>query len=266
MPKIEMDRQEVVRVQRLRGGTIELHGPFAGQIVQAIDDMCLVNIRSTGHFVLQVTGGAIEVRTQRELPLKGKSPTKQAEKLIANLSPTDDVVAAFKKMVQKKTIHQATYDPDSGNYVLEVGPESQKGKMYRIEIVTCSVTEIVKPDKAEKKPEAGKAPDLKPGSIESCLKAFLAKHDNVKEGDRWIFLAGEGCDDEHLKTHVKEAFGPKDMPPVTLEHEGASCQAFGGAKPLFVYQPKDADAIEVSGKKLLALVRDAFGIKRVANQ
>ena len=207
------------------------------------------------------------MKTQRELPLKnqGKGPAKQAERLLAELSPTDDTVAAFKKMLAKKTIHQADYDPDIGNYILEVGPASKKGKMFRIELVTCSVTEIVKPDKPKKPANTG-MPELKPGSIESCLKAFLVKNDRVENGERFTFLAGEGCDDEHLKTHVKEAFGPKDMPPITLEHEGASCQAFGGAKPLFVYQPKDADAIEVTGKKLLDLIRDTFGIKRVANQ
>jgi len=157
LTKPNYEKNEIVRIQRVKGGSIEVHGKFAGDIVKEVEEMSLVNLRQTGHHTLRVVGGEIKTVVQRVLPLTKVSKPKTAEQLFAVIAPSDEVLEHFRQMLVDRLIMEVTFDEDTGQYRLKIGhgktkPEKQ---FYHLDFITAKITEVV-PEKKQTKEKQSK--------------------------------------------------------------------------------------------------------------
>ena len=274
-------KTEVVRVQRLRGGSIELHGKFAGDIVNIVEDACLVDLRQVGHHTLKVTGGEVQEIVQRELPLTPKVSSKKSvvEELIADIAPPEYEQEMFVNMVCKKQVVSAMYDQDTGRYKMLLEPlKGGKGKSYTLSFISCQVKELVPGE--DKKPQKGHGDVLvaleTPGSLHWCLLetlsnlegTFISDQDGCRVKmstdrnlDRWLELIKKGASNQDIKNSLLDQFS--FLVEITdIEGLEPSCavQVFKRV-PEFHWKIESGHATNIlAGAALVKAVRDIYQI------
>lgn len=277
MPKPKYNPKEVVRVQRLHGGTIELRGKFAGDVVDTIEDACLVDLRQPGHHVLKVTGGEVQEVVQRQLQLEPKkTATKVAEQLIADIAPPEHEQELFSKMLTGKFVKAASYDADTGKYRLFLEPLKGKGRSYRVDMVTCHITEVLPGD--DKKPT--KTSDVGVDVVRSlhwCLRQTLnnmegtftsdengcrVKMSTDRNIDRWHALIKKGATNQEIKTCLLDQFSWLIEVTYIEELEPTCAVMKRSGQPEFYWSfGKDNKPVVVlTGAKLVKAVRDIYDI------
>lgn len=262
MSKPEYDHDDLVRVQKVGGASIELHGKFAGDVIDSIKNMSLIDLgKAVGHYVLRVTGGRIQPKEQTTLNLKvdkSKQPVAP-QQLVADIAPSKQVMDEFKKLLAGMIIMDAGYDQASGLYTLTVSNGKKKAKEWQLKFVNCTATEILPQKKKTIKP--GRTiivPGEKDVSLEACLYDALMQ--GGRQHDLWSYLVDNGADNEHLLTHVMNIFGKKS---ITTGHtiRKIKCEITGGKSPKFMWNAfDDVKRMEVSGKTLLALIRSVMEV------
>lgn len=277
MGKPNYVKTEVVRVQRLRGGSIELHGKFAGDIVNIVEDACLVDLRQVGHHTLKVTGGEVQEIVQRELPLTPKVSSKKSvvEELIADIAPPEYEQEMFARMVCKKQVASAMYDEDTGRYKMLLEPlKGGKGKSYTLSFISCQVKELVPgEDVTQKTPMATDVV----GSLHWCLRqtlnnmegTFMSDQDGCRVKmsidrniDRWDALTKKGASNQDIKNGLLEQF--TWLIEVTyiegLEPECAVMKRKGTPEFYWNFGKDGVPAVVLPGAKLVKAVRDIYQI------
>lgn len=278
MGKPNYIKNEVVRVQRLRGGSIELYGKFAGDIVNIVEDACLVDLRQVGHHTLKVTGGEVQEIVQRELPLTPKVSAKKsvAEELIAGIAPPDHEQEMFATMVCKKTVASAMYDEDTGRYkMLLTGFVKGKAKSYTLSFITCQVKEVLPGDDKKVKKFEDIGLDVV-GSLHWCLLQTLnnmegtfksdqdgcrVKMSTDRNIDRWHQLIKTGASNQDIKNSLLDQFS--FLVAITdIEGLEPNCAVRSVNRvPEFHWKIESGQSNNIlTGAKLVKAVRDIFQI------
>lgn len=292
MGKPNYMKNEVVRVQRLRGGSIELVGKFAGDIVNIVEEACLVDLRQVGHHTLKVTGGEVQEIVQRELPLTTKKSTKASvvEELMADIAPPEHEQELFVNMVCKKQVQSAMYDEDTGRYKMLLVPlTGGKGKSYTLSFISCQVRELVPGDDVGRK--SGERREFEsnlkqPGTTLWCLhrtlmdvepikaypagKTISVVFDTDRNIDRWTSHTTTGATDADIKQNIVELWGKLDKSDLAvipmLASDGVTGLCDVGLQlkngvPAFHWNVVDGQAATIlSGAKLVKAVRDIYQI------
>ena len=226
---VTVDKNAVMRLQKIGGGTAELRGVFACQIEAEIFDRFVINMDSPGHHTVGVFGGILKQTEQTSLPLndpdKDKKTKSTTTQIIANMAPASDDIKAIKTVLAKKIVEDVAYDDDTGLYVITIGPgDKKKGKRFRLTFTNGTVSPVEPKKKTEKpKPtdqatpgngEAYSEKDYvklinidKSANIYTNVIALLILGEESKNIDRWRWAAGVGLDDEGMIRHIAESFG-----------------------------------------------------------
>lgn len=233
--QIPIDKDAIVRVQKVGGGTMELRGVFACQVATELADNFVVNLDQPGHHTVGVFGGILQQTDQTSLPLNDPDRDKRAKKvgqqIVANLAPASDDIKAIKTALVKQLVEDVTYDDDTGLYCITIGPgEKKKGKRFNLTFTNGTVAPVepkkklvkVKTAAGESFPEKEYAMmldldrcrqrphDYNHAIILLCLNVIeldVGKDDFGRNIDRWRWLAANGADDKELLTHIRESFG-----------------------------------------------------------
>jgi len=189
MSKPTYSKDDVVRVQKVLGGVVELRGKLAGDVEQMIAEETLINLSKPGYHVHGVvSGGFVPVPSeQRTLPLD--DPGKQLkidvgmQTVLANVAPSPADLDAFRKILDGKTIELVSFDDETGMWCLFIGPGvGQKGERRRLEFVTAQVKPM--------KPEPGKAKKEKAGDSKLSKADKLEYADTAQSEDDYLVKIG----------------------------------------------------------------------------
>lgn len=264
MGKIEYSIDDVVRVQKVGGSSMELHGKFAGDVLAEIKEMSSVDLSraGTGHYVLQVTGGIVKPKdeNQSELNLKVDKSRIPPDPINYNynLAPSPEQQKEFNLLLEGQIIEGAKYNEVTGLYdlILCANPKAKKPSRWKMSFVNATMTEIM-PEKKKKKTDAT-APGDADNDINACLYDALMQ--GGRQEDRWKYLHESGADNEHITTHLIEMFGKaKNVKAAVLR--GVKCEITGGRSPAFEWMVDDADKkMKVSGSALLKMVRKVMNV------
>ncbi len=221
MSKLTYNKDDIVRAQYVGGGTIELHGKFAGDILAEIEEMSMVNLRTPGHNVVAVTGGMVSPIDQRELKLDDKDKRKdkknitKAEQFMANVAPSADVMQMFADALTGKKITAATYNEDTANYEIVCEPTGKdvkgkpKQKTLLVSIVTCRIKEYIKEDpKVKKLPDNIDLPE--PKETKPKKKIASSGRTTILDGQAQKKLSKELSDKDSMSFALRRACMDED--------------------------------------------------------
>lgn len=272
----------VMRIQVVRGGTLELRGLYAARVVKYLREEHMANLEQAGFEVVGKFGGVVIQTDQRALPLDDPDQQKRTKavkaQIVANLAPADEDIAAIKAALVKNVVEDVTYDQETGLYVITTGPGAgKKGKRFDVRFMNGTVSPVEPKKKPAKKDDPKPSGDYatKPGTGLAMTDESYAKLVDIAAArkkphnyfhtilllildvsnaddkaveygrniDRWRWAAGVGLDDKDLLTHIAEALGGKNGRAQTV---GDFTHHLSGAKK----KPGIVFCSELADKKL----------------